>query len=119
MEKSDKKKREAEYTQKYTMTPQDFKRMIAEKMERARAYSNALKKTQETFLKGRWLQSVIGNEDLVCTLNMDKRAVARMAYLLVDKKIRHSKAYRVKTLWCVLLYTFSGVCQEPVPYGGL
>lgn len=53
MEKSDKKKREAEYTQKYTMTPQDFKRMIAEKMERARAYSNALKKTQETFLKGR------------------------------------------------------------------
>ena len=74
-------------------------------MERARAYSNALEKTQETFLKGRWLQSVMGNEDLVCTLNMDKRAVARMAYLLVDKKIRHSKAYWAESENLVVCFT--------------
>ena len=46
----------------------------------------------------------IGNEDLVCTLNMDKRAVARMAYLLVDKKIRHIKAYTCLTVNVVVNY---------------
>jgi hypothetical protein len=54
MEKIDsKKKLEAEYMQKYTITPQDFKRMIAEKTERARAYSKALEKKQETLIEGR------------------------------------------------------------------
>ena len=46
MEKSNKTKREAEYTQKYTMTPQDFKRMIAEKMERAKVYSQSVRKRE-------------------------------------------------------------------------
>ena len=48
-----KKKQEAEFTQKHTMTPQDFKRMIAEKMERARAYSKALERKQETPIESR------------------------------------------------------------------
>ena len=59
MEEMDsKKKREAEFLRQHTMTPQDFKRMIAEKMERARAYSNALERKQETLIESRWLQSV-------------------------------------------------------------
>ena len=45
-ETDSKKQREAEFTQKHTMTPQDFKRMIAEKMERARAYSKAVRKRE-------------------------------------------------------------------------
>jgi hypothetical protein len=52
MEKIDsKKKQEAEFLRQHTMTPQDFKRMIAEKTERARAYSKALEKKQETLTK--------------------------------------------------------------------
>ena len=54
MEEMDsKKKREAEFLRQHTMTPQDFKRMIAEKMERARAYSNALERKQETLTESR------------------------------------------------------------------
>jgi len=41
-----KKQQEAEFTQKHTMTPQDFKRMIAEKVERNRVYSNAVKQRE-------------------------------------------------------------------------
>jgi hypothetical protein len=41
-----KKQQELEFIQKYTMTPQDFKRMIAEKVERNRVYSNALRKRE-------------------------------------------------------------------------
>jgi hypothetical protein len=48
-----KKKREEEFMRQHTMTPQDFKKMIAEKMERARAYSKALKRKQETLTEGR------------------------------------------------------------------
>jgi hypothetical protein len=46
IETDTKKQREAEFTQKYTMTPQDFKRMIAEKIERARVYSKAVRKRE-------------------------------------------------------------------------
>ena len=54
MEKTDsKKKQEAEFTQKHTITPQEFKRMIAEKMERARAYSRALEGKRETLTESR------------------------------------------------------------------
>ena len=41
-----KKQQEAEFIQKYTMTQQDFKRMIAEKVERNRVYSNAVRKRE-------------------------------------------------------------------------
>jgi hypothetical protein len=58
--------------------------MIAEKTERARAYSKALEKKQETLTKSCWLQSVIGNEILACTLNMGKWAATRMESLLWD-----------------------------------
>jgi hypothetical protein len=46
IETDKKKQREAEFIQKYTITPQDFKRMIAEKMERARVYSQAVRKRE-------------------------------------------------------------------------
>ena len=46
MIETDKRKQEAEFTQKHTLTPQDFKRMIAEKMERARAYHKAQQKRE-------------------------------------------------------------------------
>ena len=41
-----KKQQEAEFIQKYTMTQQDFKRMIAEKVERNRVYSNVVRKRE-------------------------------------------------------------------------
>jgi hypothetical protein len=41
-----KKQQETEWMQKYTMTPQDFKRMIAEKVERNRVYSNVVRKRE-------------------------------------------------------------------------
>lgn len=47
MTKTDsKKQREAEFTQKYTLTPQDFRKMILEKAERARVYSKAVRKRE-------------------------------------------------------------------------
>jgi len=41
-----KKQQEADFIQKYTMTPQDFKRMIAEKVERNQVYSNVVRKRE-------------------------------------------------------------------------
>ena len=41
-----KKQREAEFTQTHTLTPQDFRKMILEKMERARVYSQAVNKRE-------------------------------------------------------------------------
>jgi hypothetical protein len=46
IETAKKKQQETEFTQKYTMTPQDFKRMIAEKVERNRVYSNVVRKRE-------------------------------------------------------------------------
>ena len=47
MEEMDsKKKREAEFLRQHTMTPQDFKKMIAEKVERNRVYSNVVRKRE-------------------------------------------------------------------------
>jgi hypothetical protein len=46
IETDTKKKREAEFTQKYTITPQDFKRMIAEKVDRNQVYSKAVRKRE-------------------------------------------------------------------------
>jgi hypothetical protein len=46
IETDKKKQQEAEFIQKYTLTPQDFKRMIAEKVERNRVYSNVVRKRE-------------------------------------------------------------------------
>ncbi len=40
----DRKVREAEFTKAYTLTKQDFRKLILEKAERAKAYHNAEKK---------------------------------------------------------------------------
>ena len=45
-ETDSKKQREAEFTQKYTLTPQDFCKMILEKTERAQVYSKAVRKRE-------------------------------------------------------------------------
>ena len=46
IETDSKKQREAEFTQKYTLTPQDLRKMILEKTERARVYSKAVRKRE-------------------------------------------------------------------------
>ena len=47
MTETDKKKqREAEFTQKYTLSQKDFRKMILEKMERAKVYSKAVRKRE-------------------------------------------------------------------------
>ena len=49
MTETDKKKqREAEFTQKYTLTDQDLRKMILEKFERAKVYSKAVRKREIT-----------------------------------------------------------------------
>ena len=45
-ETDSKKQREAEFTQKYTLSQQDFRKMILEKMERAKVYSKAVRKRE-------------------------------------------------------------------------
>ena len=51
-ETDSKKQREVEFTQKYTLTPQDFRKMILEKAERARVYSKAVRKRE---IADKWL----------------------------------------------------------------
>ena len=46
IETDSKKQREAEFTQQHTLTEQDFRKMILEKMERARLYSKAVRKRE-------------------------------------------------------------------------
>ena len=41
-----KKQREAEFTRQHTLTPQDLRKMILEKAERARVYSKAVRKRE-------------------------------------------------------------------------
>jgi excinuclease UvrABC helicase subunit UvrB len=43
-ETDSKKNKQIEFMQKHTLTQQDFKRIIAEKVERAKAYTNAVQK---------------------------------------------------------------------------
>jgi len=45
-ETDNKKQREAEFTQKYTLTDQDLRKMILEKFERAKVYSKAVRKRE-------------------------------------------------------------------------
>jgi hypothetical protein len=46
IETDKKKQREAEFTQKYTLTPQDFRKMILEKVARNQVYSNTVRKRE-------------------------------------------------------------------------
>ena len=47
MTETDKKKQQdAEFTREHTLTPQDFRKMILEKAERARMYSKAVRKRE-------------------------------------------------------------------------
>ena len=43
---SERKIREAEYTKAHTLTPQDFRKLILEKAERAKVYSQAVRKRE-------------------------------------------------------------------------
>jgi hypothetical protein len=47
MKETDKKKqREAEFTRQHTLSKEDLRKMISEKMERARVYHNAVRKRE-------------------------------------------------------------------------
>ncbi len=46
IETDKKKQREAEFIQKYTLSKEDFRKMILEKMERAKVYSQAVRKRE-------------------------------------------------------------------------
>ena len=41
-----KKQQDAEFTREHTLTPQDFRKMILEKTERAKVYSQAVRKRE-------------------------------------------------------------------------
>ncbi len=45
-ETDSKKQREAEFIRQHTMTDEDFRKMILEKLERARIYSKAVRKRE-------------------------------------------------------------------------
>ncbi len=45
-ETDSKKQREAEFIRQHTMTDEDFRKMILEKLERARIYSKAVRKSE-------------------------------------------------------------------------
>jgi hypothetical protein len=46
IEKAKKKQQEAEFTREHTLSKQDFRKMILEKAERARVYSQAVRKRE-------------------------------------------------------------------------
>jgi hypothetical protein len=46
IEQDKKKQREAEFIQQYTLSKEDLRKMILEKMERARVYSQAVRKRE-------------------------------------------------------------------------
>ena len=46
IEQDKKKQQDAEFTREHTLTPQDFRKMILEKTERARIYSKAFSKRE-------------------------------------------------------------------------
>jgi hypothetical protein len=46
IETDSKKQREAEFTQKHTLSKEDLRKMILEKTERARVYSKAVRKRE-------------------------------------------------------------------------
>jgi hypothetical protein len=46
IEQDKKKQRDAEFTRQHTLTPQDLRKMILEKAERARVYSKNVRKRE-------------------------------------------------------------------------
>ena len=46
IEKDKKKQREIEFTRQHTLSKEDFRKMILEKMERAKVYSQAVRKRE-------------------------------------------------------------------------
>jgi hypothetical protein len=46
IETDSKKQREAEFIRQHTMTEEDFRKMVLEKLERARIYSKAVRKRE-------------------------------------------------------------------------
>ena len=46
IEKDKKKQREAEFTREHTLSKEDLRKMILEKMERAKVYSKAVRKRE-------------------------------------------------------------------------
>ena len=46
IETDSKKQRDAEYTKLHTLSPQDLRKMILEKAERAKVYSQAVRKRE-------------------------------------------------------------------------
>ena len=46
-----KKQREAEFIRQYTLSKSDLQKLIAEKMERAQAYTKAVERKRETVLQ--------------------------------------------------------------------
>ena len=46
IETDKKKQREAEFIQQYNLSKEDFRKMILEKMERAKVYSKAVRKRE-------------------------------------------------------------------------
>jgi excinuclease UvrABC helicase subunit UvrB len=48
-----KSEKQAEFTRQHTITPAQFKRMIAEKMERARVYSKLVENKRKSLAENR------------------------------------------------------------------
>jgi len=46
IEQDKKKQREVEFIQQYTLSKEDFRKMVLEKMERAKVYSQAVRKRE-------------------------------------------------------------------------
>ena len=89
-----KSEKQAEFTRQHTISPAQFKRLIAEKMERARAYSKVVENKRESLAENRQIRKVCkGNEVPVCTLNMDERAATRMESLVWEEKLVRIKAF--------------------------
>ena len=54
MKETDKKtQRQVEFMQKHTLTPEETKRLIQEKLERARAYHEAFRKREALLVESR------------------------------------------------------------------
>jgi len=51
IETDSKKQREAEFIRQYTLSKSDLRRLIAEKIERAQAYTKAVERKRETVLQ--------------------------------------------------------------------
>ena len=68
-DKKTKTQKQAEFMQKHTLTREDTEKLIRDKLERARAYSEAWRKREALLVEHRCPRSVTGgNEDLALHL---------------------------------------------------